>query len=125
TLFPYTTLFRSQRGENIFAELRRCGLNIPGKHLRRNGEQVNLQLAAFGAFCEMGGDASGGIGGEFAIEVGHQLFAFHGMRFSRHNDTFFISLRSGTNKSFNSMRARKRRDRTVFTGIRSSSAISS
>src|SRR5262249_4040505 len=99
--------------------------------------------AAFGAVLEMSGGDGGQVGPQFAIDVGHQLFLFQGMTVSgvhlfpasspspgelsagdlRTTDCP-LTFNLGCMRSLSAMRARKSRERTVFTGSRNRSDIS-
>src|SRR2546429_4252431 len=102
TLFPYTTLFRAD-------------------------------LVTFGASLDMGGNRSRDVREDFAVKKGHNFFGSHGMRCGIHARPPFCAAAlgeatcdprcevavlaadtEGSSKSRSAVRARKRRDLTVF-----------
>src|SRR5216684_3979941 len=116
-----------------------------GKRLKNVTERVS-NLAALCTFVDVRRNERDAVAGEFAVEEGHDFFGSNGMRCGIHKRYPFCALGSaaswsvlvglvlvesfeavdtdGSNNSRRAVRARKRRDLTVFSGSCKRSAIS-
>src|SRR5262249_52986812 len=119
-------------------------LHLPSHQHLRDFLQLRGQHPALAAMLQMRRGVKSLLGGKLAVEVGHQLFGFDTVIQFAHSEIpsspmrsllatallslscflFSPAMASGCRRSFSAMRARNNRDRTVFTGTRSSCAIS-
>src|SRR5262249_2685446 len=141
-----------QGAGNFFCKFHLRFFNLPTQKHLRDLLKLHGELPAISATLEMRSSFGSAGGREFAVEIRHELFWFNGMlaggRYHGHASlsagfvlasfsgrmvttalrVFICDLAlasaSGRRLSLSARRARNRRERTVFTGIRNSWAIS-